>query len=389
MRKRRVLFLTGNIFPCHSGDAIFASGVVENLTTNYDVDVLSFENRNFSKNDRDYLRLKAVCNSICLIKAHQESILSKIVRLIQFEYSFKCVDLKIAQKMREMVKNEKYDFVIIDHLRMYEVYKMTKKYIDGKSEIILIEQNVEFLNIRESIQFETSFYLKIKKIIMNYNLKKYEIRAIRSVDILWTLSEEDLDTLVKVSGFNKATKVVSPSGYYDRVKTEESLRHPNYKLLFLGSMSWYPNVVGVKYFIDNIFKNLLKVDDRYKLYIVGNTPDVSLLKYESSNVIITGTVPTTDNYIEMCDFLILPNKLGSGVKIKVLESILKGLPVISFKEGIVGYPKALFSNGFCPETDDQFVNSILEINSKPQLKVDFINEAQNFLKNQESITLSI
>lgn len=390
MIRKNILFLTGNIFPCHAGDSIFAAGIVENLAANYNVDILSFIRSNFSENDEDYLRLKAMCNNINFVEFHQKSKVENYIEWLSYGHSVRYINKRMIQEAIKLIKNNQYDFVIIDHLRMYALYKHIEKYINrAETKIILIEQNVEFTNMQENIQMEKNILKKIKGTIKEYRLKSYESNAIKNIDMLWTLTEDDLNKLLIISNFKKATKVILPSAHYDRVKTEQSLYQPSFNLLFLGSMSWYPNVIGAKYFIDNIFNKILLIDERYKLYIVGNNPDQSLLKYASKNIIITGAVPSTDNYIEMCDFLVLPNKMGSGIKIKVLESILKGLPIISFKEGIIGYPEELFSNGFCPVTDDEFVQNILEINSKPQMKSDFIKRARALLERQRDIIIDL
>ncbi len=81
----------------------------------------------------------------------------------------------------------------------------------------------------------------------------------------------------------------------------------------------------------------------------------------------------------------MPNKLGSGVKIKVLESIVKGIPVILFKESMVGYPNELFAGGFCVEDDNEFIKNIIELNSVPNRKVSFIKNARKVLLHKPDI----
>ena len=162
----------------------------------------------------------------------------------------------------------------------------------------------------EMLKYKTSISKKIRMWIRAKNLKKYEINAINNVDALWLLSKMDLDKLNTILNFQKEYKIVFPYFYYERIKKKEI--ENSYNLLFLGSMSWYPNVIGIEYFIKRIFPQIILMDSRYKLYVVGNNPHKSLWKYNSNKIVITGSVESVDEYINMCDFMIIPNKLGTG-----------------------------------------------------------------------------
>lgn len=383
----KILFLSGNLFPCRAGDSIYSAGVLENLTENYELDVLFFARKNDFLSDKDYLRIRQKCKNM------KHVIYNKLSRWDVYELGLKYGHLlcqindKFIDEIVEKLKNNQYDYLIIDHLRMYAAYMKVKSFIDSQTKIVLINHNVEFINMQEMIKFEENYFRKVKSMFMNRGIKDYEINAVRNVDILWTLSKGDLDTLIKVSHFQGRKKVISPYFNYPKIKEKQDLKNNTYNLLFLGSMSWYPNVIGVRYFIENIFNKVLEIDNRYKLYIVGNNPHKSLLKYASDKIIITGGVDSVDQYIKNCDFLVMPNRLGSGVKIKVLEALLKGIPIIGFKEGLNGYPEELFDEGFCVENDNAFVQSIIKLNSDAKKKYAFIAETQKRLRKSVPIKI--
>ena len=385
---KKVLFLTSNIFPCRSGDAIYAAGVVERLANNNQVDVLTYGKYASIIEDENYKRLKDKISNITIINYKHDKVYSKLL-ILKYGHMLHKYTREMKKELKSMLASNKYDVLVIDHLRMYSLYKETKNLINLKqTRIILLAQNVEYLNMRESTQFTTPAYRKIIFKLLNYNLKNFEKQAVQEVDSLWGLSQEDLNVLKSLAKANeKPTKTVTPYFSYKRVKNETDILNNTYNLLFLGSMSWYPNVAGAIYFIEKIFSKLLNMDNRYKLYIVGNNPHPEILKYQSDKIIVTGEVPSVD-YIKNSDFVIIPNKLGSGVKIKVLESVLKGIPIIAFKESLVGYPIELFSDGLCVSSDFDFADSIIKLNKNPEIKRELIKKiSTEFQNNTHEILL--
>ena len=374
---KRVLFLTGNIFPCNSGDAIFSAGLVERLAMKHKVEVLGFGDEKRFKNDINYLRIGKKIRNVILLKPLKFNCIFNVCRYLKslkYGTAMTPYSEELIRVCKMKLKKE-YDYVFIDHLRMYYIYEFIKPNINKKNtRVILIEHNIEWINMFEMLKYKTSISKKIRMWIRAKNLKKYEINAINNVDALWLLSKMDLDKLNTILNFQKEYKIVFPYFYYERIKKKEI--ENSYNLLFLGSMSWYPNVIGIEYFIKRIFPQIILMDSRYKLYVVGNNPHKSLWKYNSNKIVITGSVESVDEYINMCDFMIIPNKLGTGIKIKVLEAILKGIPIMGFKESFVGYPKELINSEFCVNNDEDFAKNIVMLNSKTDLKYKLIDKVR-------------
>ena len=73
-----------------------------------------------------------------------------------------------------------------------------------------------------------------------------------------------------------------------------------------------------------------------RFVIVGARPDKSLLTYASDKVEITGFMDKVDPYFERCLCLVAPLVLGAGVKVKILEAMSSGIPVVTNHIGIEG-----------------------------------------------------
>jgi len=382
---RNVLFITGNILPCFSGDSIYSYGNVIRISQFCTVDVLTYYSENFENID-DYQRLVKKINALYKVKSKNNLLFAEKLK----RFNIQSYQKDFVVKLEELLNTEKYDCIIIDHLRMTFSYKYIKKSkLNRNSKIILIEHNVEHQNIREEILFRKSSFIKFKLRVKNFRIKKYESSMIRKIKNIWFICEDDKNKILNnfINIGDVKYNIISPNFPYERVKKEDDLKKISYNLVITGSMNWYPNVEGVIWFCKNVFNKLLDKYPYYKLYIVGSNPDPKIKSLESQNIVVTGKVQSTDKYIKKCDFLIVPNRTGSGVKIKILEAIKKGIPVISVKESTAGYSSDIFIGGFCVNNENDFLNSIVELNKNVSKKICFTDKATKIIDDADKVTI--
>ena len=104
-----------------------------------------------------------------------------------------------------------------------------------------------------------------------------------------------------------------------------------------------------------------------KFYIVGSKPSEKIKSLASEDIIVTGFVEDPKDYFNIMDISVIPLRYGAGIKIKVLESLASGIPVITTDVGaeginVVNGKSALISNK--PEEFIKNINDILDDRSK-------------------------
>lgn len=381
MSQKKALYLCANLFPVISGDSIYSYGIIERLVNYYDLDLICYGN--YDSKESDYFKEK-ISNKIKNIQIveNPKSRITTYTSSIIYGNEMQKNTEKFNSVLKHYILDNEYDVIFLDNLRLGYLIKLLRKHTSAK--IILVEHNIEANNIEEEIKYEKNYSEKIKRKLRNISIRKFENKIINSVDRVWCISSKDKKYFDKIRN-DHTTKVIKPYFEFKRVKDQEDLNSNNYNLIILGSMFWYPNVQGSIWFIENVFNKLIEIDSRYKLYLVGNMPDSKLLNLSSENIIVTGRVPSVDEYIKKSDIMIVPIFIGGGVKIKILEGIMKGIPVISTRESIEGYDFNIFNDGFCANTADEFLNAILKINENKCLKHKFINNAVKCIEKQRDI----
>ena len=145
---------------------------------------------------------------------------------------------------------------------------------------------------------------------------------------VFCISRNDMTMLAQEFGFEKKYIFSKPLIQFPKTKSLDDVQHYNHKLMIVGSMNWYPNVKGIMWFVENVFIKLLEKDSELKLYLVGSKPTPEIQALASENIIVTGFVDSTNPYFKECDISIIPVFEGTGAKIKVLESIARGIPTV-------------------------------------------------------------
>lgn len=385
--RKNILYISGKLFPVNSGDAIYSLGILERMASEHtSIDVLSYHYDDTDLDTEEYRYFSSLFRQIKLVPYIPTKWENYKKILIFGDSTQKYLESMIRETDQLLAEKNDYDVIILDHLRMFFLYETIMRHISrNKTKIVLIQHNIEHLNAKEEIRFQRRMKDKIKLRLLNRGIRKLEHQAIEAVDEIWVISAEDKHVIKRMGKADAQIRVIPPYYNYPSIKNRDEIEQPTYNLLLLGSMEWYPNVMGAVWFIEQVFSRLIEKDDRYRLFVVGRNPSPRIQQYESDKIIVTGAVKSVDDYIRTCDFLIVPNRLGGGAKIKILEGIMKGIPVLATKESTVGYSEAIFDEDFCVNHPETFVQKILHLNTESTKKVSFVTKSRQIIQNNEEI----
>ncbi|WP_322494954.1 glycosyltransferase [Chloroflexus sp.] len=165
------------------------------------------------------------------------------------------------------------------------------------------------------------------------NCTAYELRIWRAVDYLLPittrigrlLSEQDQQLTAKILNF---PLLIEPA--HERLTPEAN--GPN--ILYVGSVHYPPNLAGLQWFINTCWPVIKQTIPQAHLDIVGRGGEK--LKNITDGISIHGYVETIEPLYQQAAVLIVPLFSGSGVRLKILEALNRGLPVVSTRIGYAG-----------------------------------------------------
>lgn len=164
---------------------------------------------------------------------------------------------------------------------------------------------------------------------------RFERSALNWVDALVAVSEPDRIRLAQQKA-SLHTRVIANGvdlEYFRPLAQPVSRQH----LVFTGSMDWRPNQDAARYFAREILPLLRRVRPELECTFVGRSPppDIqTLAKFPGFN--LTGTVDDVRPYVERAAVYVVPLRIGGGSRLKILEALAMGRPVVSTTVGAEG-----------------------------------------------------
>ena len=109
-------------------------------------------------------------------------------------------------------------------------------------------------------------------------------------------------------------------------------------ILFIGTLTWEPNIDGLLWFLENCWSVIKEHHPDVKLVIGGKNPDRRLLEWatKDSAIAIPGFIEDPEDYFAKARVFIAPLRFGSGMKVKVLNAMYRGIPTVTTDIGIEG-----------------------------------------------------
>lgn len=108
-------------------------------------------------------------------------------------------------------------------------------------------------------------------------------------------------------------------------------------IVYVGSMDYHPNIDAVVWFARNIWPKVRETLSGCRLVIVGQKPAPAVVALqEVEGIEVTGTVPDVRPYYRDALAAVVPLRTGGGTRLKILEAMAAGVPVISTALGAEG-----------------------------------------------------
>ncbi len=377
----RVLHLTNKpIYPLLDGGCVAMNQLskllvhqeftVKNLTI--ETEKHPFRLEDFPANYRADLHPEAVfLNTELTIKGALKALLSgESYNLSRFRSE------EFEQALIRVLKESQYDLVFCESVYLLPYIEVIREH--SKAKVIVRTHNVEF-KIWKRLAKQSSFIKRwyLKK--LSKALKKEELDLLQKADAIVAISEGD-SVLFKESGITVPITVIRVA----MEKARETVSNPIAKFHHLGSMNWAPNVEAVNHLIHKLLPAIRKVIPDAELHLAGSFFPTKIHSNPSDGVFVHGFVEDRFQFISNHGIQLVPLKSGSGVRIKLLESLSNGIPIITTPIGAEGLAKGVDAALIIAENDANFVANAIELYKNDELRQELSRNAIEYIDEQYS-----
>lgn len=265
------------------------------------------------------------------------------------------------------------DIIILQWTEIATIMEEAKR-VFPKAKFVMIEEDVSFLGHTrraEASKGIKGFFLHEKA----KRIKKRELELLNQADLIILNNHKDKNLIADDVSKEKMW-VWCP--YYQTMLNNPRRMHNN-DIIFYGALSREENWRSAVWFLENVWPSISDKDVRFVM--IGSNPPEVLKRYQSDRIIVTGFVDDISSYFASSLCLVAPLVLGAGVKIKILEGLSSGIPVLTNDIGIEGIPAKDGAEYFhCVKADD-YVKVICGLLEK---EIDFEmveHNSKEFMKN--------
>lgn len=284
---------------------------------------------------------------------------------------------EMANKLNALTEHEHFDIVDIQRPTMAPYIKaISPNSHCGK---VLTLYDVPHVQYQRLAAVERDRSAKRRLMFMDLLFsKRATLKYARRFDKCVLVSERDRDILKQIGPDLDIAVISNGVDIENYPLLAESSTKP--VLLFVGRMSYQPNVDGAIFFCQEIFPLLKQQVPDVKLLIVGAQPPNSVLALASEDITVTGYVESVIPYYQQALISIVPLRSGSGTRLKILEAMALGRPVVSTSLGCEGLKVTQDENILVADTPADFVAQTVRLLRDESLRQRLITNGRNLVE---------
>ncbi len=327
------------------------------------------------KEFRESIQLETVeiNTTINAFKALAALISNKSYNISRFESK------EFDRKLTDILQKEKFDIIQLEGLYLGPYIPIIRKH--SNAAIILREHNVEW-KIWEWLAKEERNILKkwyLRK--LTKQLKAYEEGTLNTCDGVATITKNDKALLIE-SGC-KVPIAYIPFGI--DISAYAPKENNSNRLFYIGALDWLPNLQGLDWFFKNVWNTIHTVFPAVEFHVAGRNMPESLRNSNYPGVVFHGEVESAKIFMDNYDIMLVPLFAGSGVRVKIIEGMAMGRPIVTTSVGIEGIECTYGQDALVADIPEKFGEAILACLKDENLKNKLGKNARKFAETNNDI----
>jgi polysaccharide biosynthesis protein PslH len=364
-----VLLLTQVLpYPADSGPKVKTLNVIKYLARAHRITLVSFTRGDQRADVEALRRYCAAVHTVPIDRAPWRDAVALARSLLTGQPWMMLRDERAAmhKQIADLCAQEKFDIAHADQLNMAQYARRVpgaRTVLDLHNALWLLYQRLAATMSRgpRRLLLERDWSL----------LKNYEGHECRAFDAVLAVSDEDRvalnDAIVSTRAPARDDIVVAPISI-DGDDVCAVTRDPGARrVLHIGTMYWPPNIDGMHWFIEQVLPLVHARLPGLGFDCVGARPPQSLIDAGARDprVNIAGYVADVDSYLRQCGVFVVPLRAGGGMRVKILNALAQGLPIVTTTLGCEGIALENGVHALIADTPEAFAAAMLRLLENP------------------------
>lgn len=370
---KKVLVLTPILpYPPDDGSRLRTYQVLKFLTKRFTVDLISFylETEDLVA-ARDFL--KQFCKDIYLLSQGK-------TRQSKYKLFFYSVDKEKRKEISNIIREKKYDVIQAEKVisLVYldtDILKNYKVVLDSWG----IDSEISFQIYKMQKNFFSKFLSYLKYLRHYYS----ELFLLSQINYFVAITDKSYNFYSKHFK-NKKIFLVPNAVDLEYFCSDKDIPVEKGRISFVGIMNFLPNIDAVMFFCKEVVPQLRKKID-FKFYIIGKNPTKEVLNLANGkDIIVTGEVKDIKEHFLKSEVIVIPLRMGSGLRNKVIQAMACGKTVVATKDATEGLNVEDNVNILIANTPEEFVEKILLALNNKELNLKIGENARKYVEENFS-----
>jgi glycosyltransferase involved in cell wall biosynthesis len=281
--------------------------------------------------------------------------------------------------LKGILQTGNFDLIQLESIHLIS-YLKTIRSMASRTKILLDWHNIES-ELME--RYARSTKNPAKRIVANRTanlLAKVELEALSNCDAHTVVSEREKEKLI--SHCPSASIKVIPNGVDTAFFQGETQNRERNSLLFVGSMDYHANEEAVLWFFHEVWPKLSADMPRLHFVIAGRNPSAAAKAISCERVIVTGTVDDVRPCYETAAAVIVPLRVGGGTRLKILEAMAAGVPVIATRLGAEGLDVRDGKDILLADSSLDIQNAVQQVVSDKELRISLAEAGRELVRSK-------
>ncbi|WP_136516107.1 glycosyltransferase [Geomonas edaphica] len=358
-------------YPLDQGGKIRVFNLVKHLSSNHRVTLACIS----ETEPADLGPLPHLCDEIVTV-TRQSRVSLDLARFLFLGKAFNCCRFSssaFSKRLTRLVSDKNFDMVQIEFSLLWQYARLFPNL-----PVALDAHNIECNNVREIGKRTKSPLKRLLYQLETRRLEAVEHAAWRECTVCFSVSENEREEIALrlPDGFKVVTAAngVDPERFVFTPSSRTSKR-----ILLLGGMDYSPNLDAARFFLRHVFPQVRLKEPSAQVLMVGRElfrlgDDAALPGVECHE-----SVPDVLPWFYEADILAVPLRQGAGTRIKVLEAMAAGLPIVTTSKGCEGIQGEDGRDFLVADTAEKFASGTLRLLAHPELRLQIADNAHRLV----------
>ncbi len=373
MTRLQALMVTPQLpYPPHQGTSLRNYHIVQGLAVEEEVTLLSLTMPGQTNGGP----LADWCREVVTTPASVRSTRQRLGQLLfsrRPDMAHRLHTPALETALSQLLTRRRYDVVQIEGLELAQLLPQVRR-LSPQSRIVLDNHNVETALQQRVLETDRRIPMRWPAALYSWiqvgRLRRFESWACRAADLVVVVSQADAAALRQIVG-----PPLPPVRVLPNCLDVTALQQPaptlgqTYDIVFTGKMDFRPNVDAALWFGEAIWPLIRHACPEATVAFVGQQPHARLARLQRlPGLTLTGAVDDVRPYLAGARVVILPLRMGSGTRLKLIEALAAGKGVVSTALGAEGYPVVAGEHLLLADDAATFAAAVVQLWHDPDLR---------------------